>query len=102
MNYSVHPSNRIKKKIKKLKKSSDVRTIHAFEEAVDLLSVFNAPARFVLRENWSDHQLKGRLSDFRELHLGFDQLLIYRLYEEEKAIDLIDIISHDELKKWRS
>ena len=35
-----------------------------------------------LPPEWQDHELKGKWSEFRELHVGGDFLLIYRLEGE--------------------
>ena len=53
----------------------------------------------LLREQWRDHVLKGDKRGKRELHLGFDELLLYHVYEEDSTIELMDIITHEELRK---
>jgi mRNA interferase YafQ len=50
-----------------------------------------------LESRYKDHQLTGKLKDFRECHLKNDLLLIYQLVEDE--IRLIDIGSHAQLFK---
>jgi len=35
----------------------------------------------------------------RELHLGFDDLLLYCIDEGTRTIELLDIVSHEELRK---
>jgi len=44
-----------------------------------------------------DHVLQGQWSDFRELHLGGDLLLIYQ--SDEQHVDLIRMGSHTQLFK---
>ena len=44
---------------------------------------------------YRDHALKGKLSDYREIHLGGDLLLIYRI--EKEVIYLIRIGTHAEV-----
>ena len=44
-----------------------------------------------------DHQLQGEYSDFRELHISGDLLLIYRIIDD--TIELIRIGSHSQLFK---
>ena len=101
MTYQLHYSKHIKKKAKQWQRDGNNRLLNALKEAIDLLAVGNPAAQFVLREQWKDHQLKGKLSSHRELHLDFDQVLVYQIYEQDKYIDLIAVISHDELKKWK-
>ncbi len=44
-----------------------------------------------------DHQLQGEYSDFRELHISGDLLLIYRVIDN--TLELIRIGSHSQLFK---
>lgn len=44
-----------------------------------------------------DHQLQGEYSDFRELHISGDLLLIYRVADD--TLELIRIGSHSQLFK---
>jgi addiction module RelE/StbE family toxin len=99
--YTLVPSKRVIKVLRKCQKSGVFDPIVAYERACALLAVFNASARFVLREQWRDHALKGSLKDCRELHLGFDLLLIYRVHESEGIIELTEIMTHDELSKQK-
>ena len=94
------PSKRVRKAIHAFKHSDKREIISALEEVTNLLFIHNAPARFALREKWGDHALKGKLKHCRELHLGFDQLLVYEILEERNIIKLIEIVTHEELKKW--
>lgn len=48
-----------------------------------------------LEEKYKDHQLTGRMKEYRECHIKPDLLLIYRI--ERNFILLIDIGSHSEL-----
>lgn len=48
-----------------------------------------------LEKKYREHQLTGKLKDFRECHLKGDLLLIYQVFEDE--IRLIDIGSHSQL-----
>ncbi len=48
-----------------------------------------------LPPSFRDHALKGRLSGYRELHLGGDLLLLYRI--EEEIIYLMRIGTHAEI-----
>lgn len=87
--------------MKKWKRSGKKDVLTSMEEVTQLLSVYNAPACFILREQWSDHALTGNLHGLRELHLSQDDLLIYEIREEQKEIHLLDITTHEELRRRR-
>ena len=48
-----------------------------------------------LVEKYKDHQLIGKMKDFRECHIKPDLLLIYTI--EDDTLKLVDIGSHSEL-----
>ncbi|WEV72796.1 type II toxin-antitoxin system YafQ family toxin [Bifidobacterium sp. ESL0790] len=50
-----------------------------------------------LRRKYRDHQLKGDLKAYRELHVEADWLLIYRVEENILLITLMRTGSHDQL-----
>jgi mRNA interferase YafQ len=50
-----------------------------------------------LEEKYKDHQLIGKLKEFRECHIKPDLLLIYMV--EDSTLKLVDIGSHSELFK---
>lgn len=99
MNFRVVSSKRFLKAAKKLKKSGRRQILDAAREAVDLLSVHDDRSLFVLATRWRDHELKGDKRGIRELHLGFDDLLLYSIDYETSKIELIDIVNHEELQK---
>ncbi|QIV96490.1 mRNA interferase YafQ [Allofrancisella inopinata] len=45
-------------------------------------------------KKYKDHELKGKFSGIRELHLGYDDLLLYFVINEEKKLVLVDIGTH--------
>ena len=51
----------------------------------------------ILPDSFRDHQLKGELSIYRELHLGYDLLVQYRRNEEKQIITIAKIGTHTEL-----
>ncbi|MBI1812999.1 type II toxin-antitoxin system mRNA interferase toxin, RelE/StbE family [Candidatus Peregrinibacteria bacterium] len=73
--------------------------VSSAKEVSLLLAVLNAPARFVLREEWRDHALKGNMQGIRELHLGYDELLLYAIDEERKEVHLLEVVNHEQLRK---
>jgi mRNA interferase YafQ len=49
--------------------------MNRLKEAMILLIANDVP----LGPEWQDHQLKGKLSEHRECHIGGDFLLVYRV-----------------------
>ena len=49
------------------------------------------------RHGFFDHQLKGGLSEYRELHVDSDWLLVYRMDGARLTITLVRTGSHDDL-----
>ena len=62
------------------------------EKTIDLLAGGNK-----LPQSYKDHQLKGKLSLYRECHIKGDLLLIYRIEKENLILILINIGSHSQL-----
>jgi len=73
--------------------------IQAAEEVIDLLAMHDQRSLYVLGTRWQDHALKGNKRGIRELHLSMDDLLLYCLDEDHALIELLDIISHEKLRK---
>ncbi|CDH07601.1 Addiction module toxin, RelE/StbE family [Xenorhabdus bovienii str. oregonense] len=48
---------------------------------------------------YCDHALTGELSGYRELHIGGDFLLIYRVDDKKEIVYFTDIGTHAELFK---
>lgn len=48
-----------------------------------------------LPEKFKDHKLNGKWSGYRECHIQFDLLLVYKCYE--KNVELITLGAHSEL-----
>ena len=69
------------------------------EEAIDLLSMHTTETLSILAMQWRDHGLKGDKRGIRELHLSLDDLLLYRTDDDASIIELLDIVSHEELRK---
>ena len=91
MKYSVVISSSAKRTIKKLGRSGsfDPSNLHlmlrAFEEGAMLPAVFK------------DHRLHGRFSEYRECHIGFDMLVVYKRNEEQEIVTISDIGTHPEI-----
>ena len=99
MSHTIVPSKRLLKAIKRYRKGGRRQILSAAEEAIRLLSVHDDRSLFILGTRWRDHALKGEKSGIRELHLSFDDLLLYRIDTAGSAIELLDIVSHEELEK---
>ena len=100
MSYTIYPSKRFRKAVKKLNRGNLHGILHNANQVIQLLGKYDRQSRKILGSEWYDHALKGKLSNLREIHLGFDHLLLYAVDEEGQAIELIDIVSHDDLQKW--
>ena len=50
-----------------------------------------------LSVRFRDHKLAGIFDGFRECHIGFDVLVIYKRNEKEHLITISDIGTHDEV-----
>jgi len=50
-----------------------------------------------LPAKYRDHQLKGRLSAFRECHIKGDWLLVYRIIEDKLILSLHSTGTHSDL-----
>ncbi len=57
--------------------------------------VYNLLCDVKLAEKYKDHQLAGKLKEFRECHIKPDLLLIYMV--DDHTLKLVDIGSHSEL-----
>lgn len=73
--------------------------LEAAAEVIDLLALHDDRSLFMLCTRWRDHTLKGNRQGIRELHLSQDALLLYSIDEELRIIKLLDIVSHEELRK---
>ena len=88
--YAVHFSTRFKKDYKRIKKQG--KDISLLDKIIPiLLSGKKLPWKY------KDHQLKGKFSKFRELHIQPDWLLIYTKNETELILTLSRTGSHSEL-----
>lgn len=50
-----------------------------------------------LSAQYSDHALTGDMLGFRELHIGGDYLLVYRVDEDKHLVVFTDLGTHAEL-----
>ena len=99
MSFIVLPSKKLRKLLKKCQRSGREDLIESVREVADLLAIHDSRALFVLYERWRDHALKGNRTGIRELHLTQDNLLLYVVDEESRTVALLDIVTHEELRK---
>lgn len=99
MTYIILPSKRFQKTANKYRKGGKRRVLEMAMQAIDLLALHDDRSLFLLGTRWRDHALKGNKKGIRELHLEQDELLLYSIDEELKVIKLLDIVSHEELRK---
>ncbi|MDO8648548.1 MAG: type II toxin-antitoxin system mRNA interferase toxin, RelE/StbE family [Candidatus Peregrinibacteria bacterium] len=99
MKYVVVPSKRFLKRVQKHRKSGRKHILRAVAEVIELLSVHDDRSLYVLGTRWKDHALQGDKHGIRELHLSQDDLLLYEFDEQLKIVKLLDIVSHEELRK---
>ncbi|OGG92987.1 hypothetical protein A2609_02010 [Candidatus Kaiserbacteria bacterium RIFOXYD1_FULL_47_14] len=91
MNYHIKLSISARRALKKLKHSGVFNQI-VFNSVLYCLENGN-----LLPEKYKDHQLHGEFAHFRECHLGFNLLLLYRRNDEAGIITISDIGTHPEL-----
>lgn len=89
--YVIKSTKKFRKAIKKLSKSGGFSN-QELETVIDLLAENkNLPAKH------QDHKLTGELHDYRECHIKFDLLLVYKINKERLILILVGIGSHEDL-----
>ena len=84
--------NKFNKSIKKYKNKK--KELQEFYKVLDfLINEKDIPKKY------KDHELKGNMKGIRELHLGFDDLLLYFIRNEENELILVDIGTHSHTLK---
>jgi mRNA interferase YafQ len=91
--YLLRTTKKFEKSIKKIKRSGlKLKTHNEIEVVIDLLQSGKK-----LNQKYRDHQLTGDLKEYRECHIQSDLLLVYKIYNNELILVLVDIGSHSEL-----
>lgn len=89
--YGIIYGQSARKSLKRKRKSGSFPE-GTFQELLGLfIEGVSLPARF------DDHPLKGTLAAFRECHLGFDLLVIYKRNQEEEIVTIKEVGTHPEL-----
>ncbi|MDF1883578.1 type II toxin-antitoxin system YafQ family toxin [Sulfurimonas sp. SAG-AH-194-C21] len=86
--YRLFKTNSFKRAYKRQRLSDE-------EDLAYIDVVYNLLCGNELIQKYKDHQLIGKLKDFRECHIKPDLLLIYII--EDNTLKLVDIGSHSEL-----
>lgn len=92
MKYKVILSNTFVKDLERVIKQG--KNIAELDKVVQLLQIGEK-----LPDRYKDHQLKGNMKQFRELHIQPDWLLIYIRNKKELILTLSRTGSHAELLK---
>jgi mRNA interferase YafQ len=88
--YEISRSTRFKRDIKRSQKQN--KDINKLKAVLDfLIEGKELPAKN------KDHFLSGNWSGYRECHIEPDWLLIYRVNENEKLLELVRLGSHSDL-----
>lgn len=90
--YQIRTTKRFRKSLKR------------FAHDKKLLAEVEHCTKFLLRgtpipAHYRDHRLSGSLAEYRELHIRPDTLLIYKKYEYDLVLVLVDVGSHAKLFK---
>tara|TARA_B110000091_G_C13354724_1_gene285806 strand:+ start:39 stop:317 length:279 start_codon:yes stop_codon:yes gene_type:complete len=80
-------TRKFSKSLKKLRHKNKV--LDELEIVVEILRKQES-----MPNKYKDHELKGKFAGTRELHLGFDDLLLYFVRDEHNQLVLVDIGTH--------
>lgn len=88
----IEPTTQFKKDYKRERRGQQGTSLEA-----DLKAVFDFLCDdLALPEEYQDHQLSGKLKDFRDCHIHPDLILIYRK-QGATALQLVRLGSHSQL-----
>ena len=90
MKYTVVPTSRFRKELKKAVKRG-LRT-QLLEQIIETLA--NGEA---LLPQYRDHELSGNFKGYHECHIQSDWLLIYKIYQNELILSLERTRTHSDL-----
>ena len=89
----IIPTKQFKKDLKRIAKDS-TKDLNKLNKIVNLLA-----EQKQLPKEHKDHQLKGKLRNYRECHIDPDWLLIYRAQNDILVLSLVRTGSHSDLLK---
>ena len=88
--YQIVYTNRMKRDVRRAKKRG--KNISKLVETLELLQSGES-----MPEQYHDHQLGGKLKDFRECHIEPDWLLIYQIFENVLILSAVATGTHSDL-----
>ena len=88
--YQIVYTNRMKRDVRRAKKRG--KNISKLVETLELLQSGES-----MPEQYHDHQLGGKLKDFRECHIETDWLLIYQIFENVLILSAVATGTHSDL-----
>ena len=88
--YEVRKTNAFKRNYKLMKKRGLV--IELLDKAIGILAETGT-----LPPEYEDHELKGKWKGFRECHIAFDWLLIYKIEKNMLILTLTRTGTHSDL-----
>jgi len=89
--YEITFSKRAERSLKRLHRSGSFSR-EAFDSLLTLLAASDP-----LPPRYKDHQLKGKLAEYRECHLVFDLLVVYERDDTQKVVTIVATGTHDDL-----
>ena len=89
----IIPTKQFKKDLKRIAKDS-TKDLNKLNKIVNLLA-----EQKQLPKEHKDHQLKGKLRNYRECHIEPDWLLIYQAQNDILVLSLVRTGSHSDLLK---
>ena len=86
--YEIRTTKAYRTALKRVARHKDFN-LKSLEDAIDILQTGSE-----LPPRYRDHQLSGKLKQFRECHITSDILLIYQTHNDILVLLLVDIGSH--------
>ena len=88
--YRIVYTNRMKRDVRRAaKRGKDISKL------IDILEILQRGE--AMPEHCHDHQLSGKLKDFRECHIEPDWLLMYQIFEDVLTLSATATGSHSDL-----
>jgi mRNA interferase YafQ len=94
MKLTLRISSRYKKDYRKREKTLNLKHKKKLKEAITVIL-----SGLELANEYKDHTLTGEWNNYRECHIAPDLLMIYRVMEVVKELQLVRLGSHSELFK---
>lgn len=89
--YNIYYTKRFLKSVKKVLSSGKIKN----EEIIFVTDILSSGDK--LPKKYKDHPLQGDYDGFRECHIKFDVLLVYKIKGKELILLIFDIGTHSNL-----